>query len=379
VAQPRPRHLFPGANTPQGFYSRYDQIAPADATKVFILKGGPGTGKSTFMRKLAADLTDRGIVVEYHHCSADPDSLDAIYLPDSQIAVMDGTAPHVIDPRHPGAVDVIINLGAYWDEGALRSPETRAAILRLSREYRFRYQRAYDALRAAHHYLEEWKAYYTACLHTGALNKETESLLAEIPPLSTGKPGQARRLFASAVAWCGPRHWLQDLFGDAARRYVITGEPGTGKSTLVGRVAETALARGYTVDIYHCPMYPERVDHLYIRETGTAVITSTWPHLYTPAPEDRIIDTNPFVDLSRLAAYQEEIEGARSGFVAAMEREIAHLRKAKQLHDELEQLYIPHIDFAAIEQVRQRTLQEILSLISGPHPATAPPPSPPGG
>lgn len=371
MAEGGTRHLFPGANTPGGFFSRYDQIAPADASRVFVLKGGPGTGKSSFMRKIAEDLIQQGITVEYHHCSADPDSLDAIYIPDGRIAVMDGTAPHVIDPRFPGAVDEIINLGAYWDGAALRQPETRAAILRLTQECSFRYQRAYDALKAAHRYLEEWKAYHAACLNTGALNARTEELIAELVPAPTGRAGKARRLFASAISWCGARHWLEDLFRGAAARYVIAGEPGTGKSTLVGRIADTALARGYSLDIYHCPMYPDRVDHLYIRETGAAIITSIWPHLYTPNTEDTVIDTNAFVDQKRLAAYQEEITGARDGFTAAIQREIAHLAKAKQTHDELERLYIPHMDFDAVEKVRAATRERILELLAQHPPAAA--------
>ena len=39
---------FLGANSPSGFYSLYDQlISPEEARAVYILKGGPGCGKST--------------------------------------------------------------------------------------------------------------------------------------------------------------------------------------------------------------------------------------------------------------------------------------------------------------------------------------------
>ena len=46
---------FLGANSPSGFYSLYDQlISPEEARAVYILKGGPGCGKSTLMRRVAA-------------------------------------------------------------------------------------------------------------------------------------------------------------------------------------------------------------------------------------------------------------------------------------------------------------------------------------
>ncbi|MDB4893886.1 MAG: ATPase [Firmicutes bacterium] len=365
------KHVFPGANTPQGFYSLYDHIAPVDANKIFVLKGGPGVGKSTFLRKLAEDLLVRGFDVEYHHCSADNNSLDAIYIPAGDVALLDGTAPHVVDPKNPGAVDEIIHLGDYWDEYALRAPANREAILNANAGCSFRFKRANDALRAAKAYLEEWKAYHTACLQVGALNAASEDLIAEILPERTGNTGSARRLFASAVTYDGARHWLQSLFHDAARRYIVKGEPGTGKSTLVGRLADAALARGYALDLYHCPMYPEQVDHIYIRDVRVAVITSAWPHEYEPASGDVVIDTRRFIDEERLADYADDIAAARVGFQAAIDREIHHLAVAKQTHDELERYYVPHMDFAAVEQRRLKTLSRILELVAERQPVGA--------
>ena len=47
------RRMFPGGNTSEGFYSYFDNILGRDANRLYILKGGPGTGKSTIMRKFA--------------------------------------------------------------------------------------------------------------------------------------------------------------------------------------------------------------------------------------------------------------------------------------------------------------------------------------
>lgn len=85
---------FLGANTPEGFYSLYDElIDPAEASAVLILKGGPGCGKSTLMRRVSAALDPVGC--EYILCSGDPDSLDAVTFPGLKAAIVDGTAPHV--------------------------------------------------------------------------------------------------------------------------------------------------------------------------------------------------------------------------------------------------------------------------------------------
>lgn len=94
---------FLGANAPIGFYSLYPElIRPETARAVYILKGGPGCGKSTLMRRVGARMEEAGLACEYILCSGDPDSLDALLLPELGVALVDGTAPHGMAPLgHP--------------------------------------------------------------------------------------------------------------------------------------------------------------------------------------------------------------------------------------------------------------------------------------
>lgn len=98
---------FLGANAPAGFYSLYDQlICPEQARAVYILKGGPGCGKSTLMGRVAAALEGAGEQVEYIHCSGDPQSLDGVVFPWLGAAIVDGTAPHGADPKPTGNLGI---------------------------------------------------------------------------------------------------------------------------------------------------------------------------------------------------------------------------------------------------------------------------------
>ncbi len=91
---------FLGANTPGGFYSLMDKLLdPSKARAIYILKGGPGCGKSTLMKKLGAWAEELGHTPEYIWCSGDPDSLDGVIFPDLGVAVADGTAPHGAAPK----------------------------------------------------------------------------------------------------------------------------------------------------------------------------------------------------------------------------------------------------------------------------------------
>ena len=87
--------FYLGANSPTGFYSLYDQLLePEQAETIYILKGGPGCGKSSLMRRGAQAMEEKGASVEYIACSGDPDSLDAVVFPALNTAIVDGTAPH---------------------------------------------------------------------------------------------------------------------------------------------------------------------------------------------------------------------------------------------------------------------------------------------
>ena len=98
----QPLHFFLGANSGEGFYSLYDQLLNGRFDDLLILKGGPGCGKSTFMRRVGAAMEQVGERVVYINCSGDPDSLDGAIFLDRNAAIVDGTSPHGTAPLgHP--------------------------------------------------------------------------------------------------------------------------------------------------------------------------------------------------------------------------------------------------------------------------------------
>ena len=59
------RKMFPGSNSAYGFYSFYDQIIEDSATRIFVIKGGPGVGKSTFMQNIARELIKKAAMPNF--------------------------------------------------------------------------------------------------------------------------------------------------------------------------------------------------------------------------------------------------------------------------------------------------------------------------
>ena len=74
--------IFLGANSAQCFASRFEALYDSQSDlRAFILKGGPGSGKSTLMKSVAKSLLERGEETELIYCSSDPVSLDAVIFP----------------------------------------------------------------------------------------------------------------------------------------------------------------------------------------------------------------------------------------------------------------------------------------------------------
>ena len=85
---------FASSNSMTGFHSYFDTIYnPRKLEKIYIIKGGPGTGKSSMIKAIKSSFKNKKC--ELFLCSSDPLSYDGIII-DKKIAVIDGTSPHSI-------------------------------------------------------------------------------------------------------------------------------------------------------------------------------------------------------------------------------------------------------------------------------------------
>ncbi len=362
MREARIRHLFPGGNTPQGFFSYYNYIIPAaDATRIFIMKGGPGVGKSTFMRRIGDAVIARGLDIEHHHCSSDNGSLDGLVIPALGVAFIDGTAPHVVDPRHPGCVDEIIHLGDFWDES--RMVANRQAIVTTTAEIGKSFQRAYRLLRAAKALYDDWEAANAEALDLAAANRRGEELLdAVLRGVDTVGAGRLRKLFASAITPDGLVNYLDSSVWPAGRCFVVSGDPGSGKSTLVRKVIDAALAKGLDVEAFYCPLDPDKPEHAVIPALDTAVTTSFLPHPYHAGRAPALaVDMGECLKSYIVARHADAVAYDQDLFWELFVKAVTCIKRAKTLHDELETYYVPNMDFSGVEKRWQQTLDRVLA------------------
>ena len=358
MAKGKERHMFPGGNTSKGFFSYYDFVLPQEkAKRILILKGGPGVGKSSFMKKIAAGLCGEGCDIEYMHCSSDPASFDGIVFPDKGVAIIDGTAPHIIDPKTPGAIDEIVNLGQFWnDEGII---ENRDKILATNQQTSELFQRAYRYIQAAYSIYKDNEVIYNKAMNHGKANviiSETVDRVFEGIGISEIE-GKQRHLFASAITPEGLVNYLSSLI-TTQERIVLKGNPGTGTERLIERIRSAAIERGLYTESFYCALNPIRLEHLIIPELDVSITTSNEFHNADVKPTLEI-DFNEFLDQDMLNKYKEETKFNRKEFETLLNRAIKTIQQAKEKHDELESFYVPNMNFSEVQKCQEEILKRL--------------------
>lgn len=357
MRQGRIKNLYPGGNTALGFYSLFES-ALEGMRRIIIIKGGPGTGKSTLIRSIGMAMVDRGYNVEFLHCASDNQSLDGVIIPAGKVAVVDGTAPHVIDPKYPGAVDEIVNLADHLNYNILK--QHRREIIEATDGISQLFVQAYESLKQARQIEKEWESIITKSMDFQTVDSLTERLIGEILQTSP----RVRHLFAGALTPEGAVNFVEELTEDCERRYIIKGGPGSGKSTLISRVAKAAVDRGYDVDLFHCAFDPESLDLVVIHGLRVAVIDGSPPHEFEPKRTcDYVIDLMQFADLKVLEAHKDELIEKEARFASALDEGLDKIKQAKQLHDYLETFYIQAMDFSGVEDTGMKVLEKVLEAV----------------
>ena len=357
------RHLFPGNNTSQGFFSYYAHILPQQqANHIYCIKGGPGTGKSTFLKRIGKTMTEAGYGVEFMHCSSDPDSLDGLVIPALGAALIDGTAPHVTDPLHPAAVDEIINLGDYWDGDAIK--QQREAIMRLTEKIGRLFKRAYKYIGAAKGLMDDIVETFEQATNKAGASMQAQRIIEremQKEPVD-GRLGNIRKLFATAITPAGIVQHLDSLFDSSYKVYSIKNIWGVGVHELLTRVSAEAVCRGLDTEMFFCPVMPEtRIEHVLIPELKLAFVSEN-RYFQLDNHHQAILDMTQYTDAAAIEPQKDALKFDIENFNALLGEAVQTLARAKSLHDELEQYYIPHMDFDRVRARGEAVCRRILAL-----------------
>ena len=350
------RHYFLGGNTPLGFHSYFDYILDQQkANKIYVLKGGPGTGKSTLMKNTAQWAAEQGYHTDCMHCSSDPDSLDGIVIPELGIGMVDGTSPHIVDPKNPACVDTIIHLGDFWDEKSIRSHKDE--ILQYNSQIKGYYSRAYRYLRSAGDFYNAIEEINRTCLDEMYIRQSAAELTQGLKPCSN-RCGNIRKLFLSAISPYGIMSFSETF--TYPNIYVINCNICGGGSRALNRAALIFVENGYDIECFYDPLQPaDSVAHLVVPALELFITTNDFLIQFPNAKQHKTIDLDGFLYVKELERHKDELEEYKTLIGAMLDQAVKVMKHAKSTHDLLESCYVPYMYFENIADTHKQVLKDI--------------------
>ena len=348
-------NTFLAANTANGFFSLFDEMTKRTDHKIFLIKGGPGTGKSSLMKKAARAASDKGMAVEQIHCSSDPDSLDGVWIKDIKLILLDATPPHSVDPRYPGVVEHILPLGEYWNRDKLKAH--RKEIVDLSGRISGTFEHIYRLLQGAGQMQKMSQSIVEAAFQK---EKAVASLIKffrrqAILPLQ--KTGRSERRFISALS-CKGDILYEDIFQDCAQALMI--EENYECSHLILNLADRILSEmGYDRIRLLSSLQPDHIEHLVVPECSLAIVTKN--NRLCPQSELPVVkklSLKGFLDNDIISAGKNKLAFGKKMCKTLYDEVSALLASEKALHDELEQFYIEAMNFDALNDMTDKFILE---------------------
>lgn len=339
------KHLFLGTNSPKGFVGYFDKVF--DIAKTVILKGGPGTGKSTLMKKIYLQAQKSGLSTELYHCSSDTDSLDGVYIPALGYAILDGTSPHSLDAPMPLISQFVVNLADKAFAERLTAPaETIISLIKQKKQH---FKHAYCYLNSAFQlkrHLDDiiLENADTRYIQTVALEISNEILQNEEVALEKFTP---RTLFSTAITPDGIIDFSGSIFAHTVNFTLATDHDALLLETLK-RVENKLNAADISFHRYLSPYYTQSVNAM---STRLFAVTKSSGDLTARKTFD--------LDACLKGNLYGQIAEDNALFEQLQQKAFAELASAKSLHKEIESYYVSVMNF---EDINLKT-REITDLI----------------
>jgi len=368
-------YSFAASNGGSGFINYFPQVFSRSLFKqIFIIKGGPGTGKSRFMRYIAKNAADAGCAIEYILCSSDPTSLDGIIIhPDGNLlsetqltGLFDGTAPHCADPGLPGACESIINLSEFWDSDVLY--QNRDLLERLNQTKKAEYASCYRYLKAAaeidHDIFQLRKRAVLYDKLNAAAARLADKLIKKTERTSQSPNVTYRLNRAISMSGCVDTHSFEK---SARKNYYVTGDDEASQALMISLLQKFS-EMGQKIQISAAPLSKSQIDGLYLPQQSISVTayakSDERGFCSENVEEGHMINTNRFVDREIQAGIRQRCRFALKCRDAMMLGAETALQNVKKTHFALEDVYIASMDFRALERYRKKKCDEILTALS---------------
>ena len=339
-------NYFLAANSCEGFVSFFPDCYKAeDGWRAYIIKGGPGTGKSSFMKLFAKKYAELNEKVIFCPCSSDPDSLDAVIVPNKKTVIMDGTAPHVAEPQNVGICEEILNFGEFWNSRKLR--EKRDEILSITAKHKNLHKSASIYIKAAGQLIKDNINISFNCLNTDKALSYAENICKKHIPQKNGNSKEWVR-FICGVTPKGVISFTDTVLKEAENNIIISDTYGSATKIITSYIREYALKNGYEVISVKNPFLPSLLyDHIIIPELSLGILREYDFHIFNT--DLRRTHASRFYYGNDLKAQSNRLKFNMKTSKELLNSASEILKNAKSIHDILEKYYIDAMDFAKLD------------------------------
>lgn len=353
MSKESPLRYFVSANSGNGFYSLYDNVFQNERfDRIFIIHGGPGTGKSTLMRALCKQAFDNGAQTEEILCSSDPESLDGAILShgEKRIAVLDGTLPHARIISTPGAKEELWNLGAFWDTDILA--RNSAQIKELQENKRKSYREAYALLSAAECCHREAYLRRLDMLNAPKLTSHTERLVKRFSLI-----GEREKRFFRAYSMKG--EYIEPSICKHSKNIVLLCGKLSSAQIYLSHFARQLQLKNIAHTLFLSPLSPSLIDAIAIKENSALFV---WDGFTPKTMQARRVHLERFFDAGNGGKQKE-----RS--LLSLEKSLTNtalfsLEEAKKAHFSLEAIYGSAMNFDAMKKESSAWVENAASLLA---------------
>lgn len=347
--------FFAASNSADGFKNYYERCFER-ADRLYIVKGGPGTGKSTLMKRVADIAESLDMAVERYYCSSDHTSLDGVLFNcgGRWTGVLDGTYPHPYIERLPAVREEIVNLGEFWDADALRAQGEHIRML-CAQKGRM-YDAAYSYLRACGGLHDVYGRYCGAEVDREKMRRWLSRICRGV---SRGDGYRELPAVINSVGMTGQAH--MGCLEDAAMRiYMLVGE--CGKQELLDEVLSMARELGSSVRVAIDPIYCREKQGIFFED---AMI---WIVCEEALPEEayeiymskvRRINMRRFCSAGIGGEYKEEKKSCTALIRGCVSGALGCLEAAGRYHFELEEIYKAAMDFEGLGRYTDEVCRRI--------------------
>ncbi len=341
---------FLAANSCEGFVSHFgDCYNPHDNWKAYIIKGGPGTGKSSFMKRVAKTAEERDEKYILCPCSSDPQSLDAVILPNKKTVILDGTAPHTLDPVYPAVCEEILNFGQFWDSDKIAKSDE---IITVTDHNKSLHKTASKYLNAAGQIMLDSYKTALSCTKNAEVKTFADKLCKKYIPRKNGIPYEWVA-FLSGITPQGVITYPETVTDSCRKLVIISDKFRAASNVIMNEVRNFCLINGYEIITVKNSFLPTLItDHIIIPELSLAFVTEDNNQLF--ATDTRRIHARRFTSNKLLHNSSQRLKLNRKVTESLICAATDTLKQAKSVHDKLENYYINAMDFKSLNAFTEK-------------------------